>query len=442
MKPSYYNFTFPFGDGKLVMYNSCSNALALIEEEKYAKFIRLCETSEPIEDEKLERDLKAGAYLVDDDVDELALLRLNMLKARYNTSSLGLTIAPTSDCNFRCVYCYEKDSIKPVTMTAEVQDKLIEFVESRAKTLANLSVSWYGGEPLLALDIVESLTKRFKALCEKHEISYSHGMITNGYLLTKNNIARLKKLGLGMMQVTLDGPPEDHDARRYLKGQIPTFDKIISNLRNARNSMPCPVNLRINIDRSNADKVDRLINILRENELENAVYPYLGMVENHEETYIQDICFQSSEFSSIDLEYRKRYNTDTNGLVVSLYPRLIRNFCGADSTNGHVINADGRIYQCWSDIGIVERCTGNLIDSSDVSRNTYLGYMLYDPTTDAECKECKYLPICMGGCPARRMYNRENRCSFIKYRMAEYMSIIPKILNVQRQQKTLHETGS
>ena len=35
------------------------------------------------------------------------------------------------------------------------------------------------------------------------------------------------------------------------------------------------------------------------------------------------------------------------------------------------------------------------------------GYMLFDPTEDNKCSECKYLPICMGGCPHSRLENNQ-----------------------------------
>ena len=67
-------------------------------------------------------DLYKGGFIVDNDFDELKELELRLLHGRFSSNSLGLTLAPTSDCNFRCIYCYEKDVIKPTYMTEEVQD--------------------------------------------------------------------------------------------------------------------------------------------------------------------------------------------------------------------------------------------------------------------------------------------------------------------------------
>lgn len=50
--------------------------------------------------------------------------------------------------------------------------------------------------------------------------------------------------------------------------------------------------------------------------------------------------------------------------------------------------------------------------------------MLYDPTYDMDCYDCKYLPICMGGCPNRRLRRSTNRCTNLKYQMKEYINTI------------------
>ena len=130
---SRYNFVFPFSntpDGKpqRVLYNSRTGSLALIDEEKYRIYEEFANDSRPIEDEDLLADLKLGGFLIDATLNELELLRFNLLQSRYDKAAFSLTIAPTSNCNFRCVYCYEKDTIKPITMSVETQDMLIEFV--------------------------------------------------------------------------------------------------------------------------------------------------------------------------------------------------------------------------------------------------------------------------------------------------------------------------
>lgn len=432
-KESSYNFEFPYknDEGKRVLYNSRTNALALIDKEKYMHFRSFKERGEPILDEKLLEDLKHGGYILRDDIDELELIRFNLLQSRYNTSSLGLTIAPTSDCNFRCVYCYEKDIIRPVIMSENIQNKVVDFVRSKAKSIDHLIISWYGGEPLLALNIIEDLTKRFLEICEEHKIRYDAGIVTNGYLLTFNTVARFKNLKISSIQVTLDGSPDEHNKRRPLINGKPTFDKILTNLREIKKILPCNVSIRVNTDKHNVDQVDDILSAIKKNELENFVHTYLARVENSNNSYNDTSCFQSNEFSKIDYDFKIRNELD----MVNSFPKLIYNVCTADSQNGFVINADGSMYKCWDDIGISKRCIGNLLEQDVYNVSTLLEYMLYDPTQDEECRNCKYLPICMGGCPHRRLFDTKNRCAHIKYRLNDYMALIPSQIKERRNTK-------
>ena len=37
-------------------------------------------------------------------------------------------------------------------------------------------------------------------------------------------------------------------------------------------------------------------------------------------------------------------------------------------------------------------------------------YLLFDPTQDSKCRPCKFLPICMGGCPYFRQKQSPDNC--------------------------------
>jgi len=249
MKISRYNHFFPYSETNSIAYNALTNSLALITKPNLEAYNAYCNDGKPMPDE-LVTDLKKGMFLLEDHVDELDTLRYNMLRARYNTDSLSLTIAPTNDCNFRCVYCYEKDAISSKYMSQEVQDKLVELLESRKGLISSFGVSWYGGEPLMAFDVVESLSKRFMEVCEASNIRYSANMITNGYLLNHEILSRIQDLNISSIQVTIDGLPEVHNQNRPLVGGGETFDTILNNLKDGYDLLP-PIALRINIDKNN-----------------------------------------------------------------------------------------------------------------------------------------------------------------------------------------------
>ena len=71
---------------------------------------------------------------------------------------MRLTLVPTIACNLRCPYCFEKSKPKGV-ISNETCDKIIDFIK-RDKRNPCLDLNWFGGEPLLAINQIESLVSR------------------------------------------------------------------------------------------------------------------------------------------------------------------------------------------------------------------------------------------------------------------------------------------
>ena len=96
--------------------------------------------------------------------------------------------------------------------------------------MEKLVITWYGGEPLLAIEPIEELTYKFKEICKQFNIEYSASIITNGYLLTESVCDMLLELDITDAQITLDGNAKIHNSRRPLANGGNTYDTIINNL--------------------------------------------------------------------------------------------------------------------------------------------------------------------------------------------------------------------
>jgi len=132
-------------------------------------------------------------------------------------------------------------------MSPEVQDDVVALAGRMldASGAKDVDVSWFGGEPLLAPDVIEPLSARLMALAEERGGEYSASIITNGYLLTQDIVDMLAAAKVRSAQVTIDGMGAAHDATRRLAGGGPTFERITSNLR--RLKIPFRVNVRHNV---------------------------------------------------------------------------------------------------------------------------------------------------------------------------------------------------
>ena len=418
MKASNYNFFYKYRNNCYLIYNSWSNALAIMSNYQYNCFQQFQADLSYKLDDKFVNELQKGNFIIEDEVNELDLIRERMLKYRYNSSTLGLTIAPTLDCNFRCIYCYEKGCNKNGVMPEEVQNKIIEYIRQRASTINQLTVTWYGGEPLLALEIIENLTNHFLEICYLNNINYSASIVTNGYLLSSNVAKRLADCKIVNCQVTIDGDRETHNIRRPHVMGIDTYDVILHNAFTAGNFFP--VAIRVNVDKENINAIFSIRKDMDRKGISNVVlYPAPVRVNN--DCYGENICLNSIEF--YEFEYQYVTSIDDKKALRRKYPIPRGNSCCADSLNALVISEDGSLYKCWSDIGRKDLCIGNIVDGC-YNATKAIRYSKYDPTQDRKCSKCKFLPICMGGCP-RDVYNRpEDRCAHIKKIHKMYISRI------------------
>ena len=425
MKLSKYNFFYTLSENtkETLIYNSRTNALAFIKNENLPLIQVPQDKPIVIKDEELKSNLLSGGFIVDKDINELDLLKLKLLSSRFNTKGLGLTIAPTLDCNFRCIYCYEKNSLHQQYMSNEVQERVFSFINKQADTLKNLSISWYGGEPLLALDVIENLSNKIIKLCSEKNINYQASIITNGYNLTKAYALKLKELNITSGQVTIDGTAEIHNSRRPLADGSKTFNTIIKNVKDCAEILN--LTIRINTDKENAPKTDELLNILMQQGLKGKVGVYLGFVDTINDCYEDSKCFTREGSSKLNFAneiklIKKGFNKD----ISHRYPRLYANSCGADCINAFVIAPDGLLYKCWNDIGIKEYAIGNIDTDSKAqkyNRSLFNTYMTYVAPDDPQCSKCKLLPICMGGCPNIRVKNNKNNCSEYMYNLEQYL---------------------
>lgn len=143
---------------------------------------------------------------------------------------LNLILFPTEKCNFRCNYCYE--DFKIGKMSVEVLNGVKSILGIRIPELDVLEISWFGGEPLLGMNIIEDVSLHILELQKEHsKLKYKSNITTNGFYLSKTNFEKLVSFGITHFQITLDGDFEMHD----LTTNVPkSFEKIWRNLLEIR----------------------------------------------------------------------------------------------------------------------------------------------------------------------------------------------------------------
>lgn len=425
MKQSEYNFFFKTEQNEYLAFNALKNGLAVINEELVNEIKNLREGNVPKLEEETIKELKKGGFICDDSMDEYGLISVRRHIQQYSSNSFGLTIAPTINCNLACTYCFESPS--PDKMNDEVIRNVAKMVKSRIDSgIKEFNVTWYGGEPLLCLDVIEKLSKKFITLCEENEINYSAYIITNGTLYTPEVAEKLKNLKVTGAQITIDGDRAAHDKRRPYRGGGGSFDKIIKNFKDSAGILP--IGLRVNVDIDNVDHTLDFFESLRsDKELEehfksNRIRVHYGYVRKLSSSCgcSDEECLLPGEFWQNELKLHQHLYKKGHGF--NHYPDIMSG-CVATTIHGYVVGPHGELYKCWNHVGEPERIVGNVAETIQLD-SLYVSYLSESFEKDEECKKCKYLPICMGGCVDIRVKHQKGEfpnidCSRWKYYLEE-----------------------
>lgn len=415
-QPSKYNI-YHESNQNLLIYNTFSSGILELTNDFRKEFEHFLIFETPLSPQ-LKKNLLKGRMLVYKDENEDDTLKLMSTMNRFNNQYLGLTIAPTMECNFACPYCYEEGR-RYNSMTEEIVKEVIKFITTNMTNRQSLSITWYGGEPLIGINTIEKITSEVL----KRKYNYSSTMVSNGYLLNRETAKKLLALQISSVQITIDGPPEIHNQRRILKNGSGSFETILTNIEETCDLLN--ILIRVNVDKDNVQKVDELINCLDQHNLKGKIGLYIAPLDNINDTCNAQKCFTSNEFANEQMTfYNKNYN---RGYFFTKVPTPNPGICGAVSESNYIIDPLGDLYKCWDDIGEISERIGKITQPVQFNKNL-MKWLNYDCMSDKTCIKCKVLPICMGGCPNRIIKNSSvgRTCHFLRFDNDSYIELIKR----------------
>lgn len=409
---SQFNYIYVREPNENVIYNTFSKALITLNDEEYHQYKTLTFTDADILDQLVD-----NGILVEDSFDEMSFLKYFHYKTKFSNDTLFLTIAPTLDCNFVCPYCYENR--RQGKMSSTVQDALILFIqESIRQGVNNLDISWYGGEPLLYLDVLESLARRIVSVAEAENCLLHMHMVTNGYLLTQKTIELLDEIGISRIQVTLDGLKVNHDIRRPLKNGAGTFDRIMENLALFGDS-PIEVIVRMNVDNQNCKDFKFLKKQIKSLDNPN-IEVYASPVEDINKDAVNEVSdfMTTDEFDAFTMKACEEGGLSADDFAV-MDDRYC--FCTAETENCYVVDDLGDFYKCWDEVGRREHRCFNILEPEKINYSVISKYLADDPFSDERCKNCVFLPLCFGGCKFQKANLDKSVCGFTREILEKYL---------------------
>ncbi len=144
-------------------------------------------------------------------------------KYKKNTTKLHhltyLFWESTLRCNLNCKHCGSDCKSDPTQQDMPLEDFISVIDQIKDHVNPNkVMIAITGGEPLMRDDLEKCGQELFKR-------GFPWGMVTNGYLLTKNRLLSLLKSGLRSITISLDGLQESHN---WLRGKDKSYIKALN----------------------------------------------------------------------------------------------------------------------------------------------------------------------------------------------------------------------
>jgi uncharacterized protein len=393
MQPSAYlkAFKHPEHEDHLILFSTRHCSKILITKEKWKAIEN---DALPTENEAV---LRRVGMLVNGREEEKRSISCLFEELNRNNTSVDIIVVLNLDCNFACKYCYEGDMKGRIYMSEGTAAALIDFTRKRFdQDKKTLRLDFYGGEPLLSLDLIRDISGQLNQFAKDRNASYTFGLVTNGSLFKRKTAEELVSLGLKTVKITLDGPAYIHNKNRPFKSGEASFEGIINNVKDTCALVGTAIGG--NYEQDNYREFPLLLDYLIHEGLTPDRIPQVKfdpvMKRSERVTSLMDFndgCMSMAEPWVMEANIFLREEILKRGFKT---PGIRPAFCSIESLNSYVVNHNGVLYKCPGFIGMDGFEAGDLEKGpADYSLTYKTGIW-----NNNECMECEYLPLCFGGC--------------------------------------------
>ncbi len=153
---------------------------------------------------------------------------------------MKFTICITHRCNLRCDYCYVGKT--DATMDLGTAGAVVDWIFAHARKGESIDVGLFGGEPLLAFDLVRAVTNLVENHAQFDQERVTLTLVSNGTIFSSAIASFLREHDITYC-LSFDGPPDVHDRfRRFANGRG-SADLVETNAHAALAAFGCvPVN--------------------------------------------------------------------------------------------------------------------------------------------------------------------------------------------------------
>lgn len=337
--------------------------------------------------------------LVEDNESEFEHVKNKFHKLVTSKERLRMTIVPTDACNFECIYCCQSEPYH--TMQKSTQDNVLKFIQNVAQKYKSLYISWFGGEPLLAINQICEMSENLLDFAKTNKKPYMAEITTNGYLLNVQNFLKLINCRVRYYQITIDGTREIHNQNRPHKMFLDSYEKVYGNLLNIKKLSGIGnfrIVIRLNITPEMATKLDEITDQLLydfgdDKRFIFAVQPVRDWGGDRIAKY------KDSLVEKFDFYYKKMDLFNQKGLKlwdVNFFT-FGNTFCDANYEHSFIINPMGELLRCsiaeydsrYRDLNHV----GKILDGGTAYMNKN-DTLWREQIELKQCADCEVYPLC------------------------------------------------
>ena len=345
--------------------------------------------------------------------------------------ALCLHVAHT--CNLNCSYCFAsqgKYAGERAIMSEEVGKRALDFLIENSGTRHNLEVDFFGGEPLMNLDVVKNLVAYAREREKECGKNFRFTLTTNGVLID-DDLIDFANREMSNVVLSLDGRKEIHDRFRVDYAGKGSFDKIVpkfQKLVEARGGKD--YYMRGTFTHANPDFVNDIRTMLDLGFNELSMEPVVCAPDDPSALTDEDleiVMKQYEELANLMLERRKagkpftfyHYMIDLSG-----GPCIFKRVSGCGSgTEYMAVTPWGDLYPCHQFVGDEKFKLGDIYNG--VTNTDLQGqFKKCNVYAHPECKDCWAKLYCSGGCAANAYHATgeitgiyESGCKLFRKRM-------------------------
>lgn len=313
------------------------------------------------------------------------------------------------DCNLKCRYCFAGEGEyhgDRSMMSAEVGKKAIDFLIAHSGNRHNLEIDFFGGEPLMNLDVVKEIVTYARGLEKENNKNFRFTMTTNGVLLNDENIKYFNET-MHNVVLSIDGRKEINDRMRPTPNGKSSYDLIVDKFKKVAESRnQTDYYVRGTFTSENLDFSEDVLHMadlgFKQISCEPVVttddMPYALKEEHLPQLF--------AEYEKLAEEMHKRRNEGKGFNFFHFMIDLNQGPCVTKRLSGcgagceyMAVTPWGDLYPCHQFVGIDEFKMGDVDHGieNDNKLKMFKGTNVY---TKNDCKDCWAKFYCSGGCSA------------------------------------------